>query len=405
MNINPTEDKIVNPDSTDPSRIRVDRQGVIYRESNDFLNLTIQGLSRYFLFETIDDQKVVLKPVPFHTNVSCWCSSQVDEYINFSQALGDDIKLRGAYLIDGHPWNYVFYNSSIKFIDFGSVKKGQDDNWFWREREQFIPLQKLYYITYCGQLRRRLAENVHEPAPIEPEEILRLGLQGISDNDCHTSYSERFARLTHMNHHKRLGRWIGYRDIQKDLDANLADDPRVPAIIKVLNSECCPKTVVDIGANDGLHSMFCASRGLDVLSIEIEDASACSLYAASKEQNASITVACSTLSDYLYHLKFVPEVFRPKADLALLLAIVHHMVHDFGYDFEKLLDELDTLSIKSIALEFIDYDDIFLRDRADKKSWYNIPTFIDAASRHRYRAEILEPHELGRRMIILNRPA
>ena len=184
--------EVLNLASTDPSKIYRSADGKIFRFVSSLISEIIQSNPDFFLFEAIEGERVIVKKANFHINVSCWCSAQVRDYLRLSEMMQNKLISQNANLVDGHPWNFVFQHGEIKFIDFGSIKEGPPpSDWFWTERAESVPLEKFFYASYCGKLRRRLAENVHEPAPIPNEDIFALGFQGLADRDCHTPFRER----------------------------------------------------------------------------------------------------------------------------------------------------------------------------------------------------------------------
>ena len=118
------EFEVLNPDSTDASTIFRDAAGNIFRASNPAIVRALEMIPGFFLFDHFDENYVHLRKAAFHTNASVWSSAQMAEYLRFSLELREAMHREGLYISDGHPWNYIFEHTALKFIDFGSIRAG-----------------------------------------------------------------------------------------------------------------------------------------------------------------------------------------------------------------------------------------------------------------------------------------
>jgi hypothetical protein len=394
---------ILNSASSDPSKIIQSGDGVLYREmSPDVINL-VSALSPLFLYDSVKENKVILRPSSFHLGPSCWSSAQVQEYFEFIGNLFIELSKHGFTLIDGHPWNFVFEDSNIKFIDFGSFIPFTDGglNASLREAHEFGCLIKFYKASYMKSLRMYLAKNATSKTRHSSDIILELGFKGLHENDCYINLLERFNRITNDSHQPK-STWLDYRVENESIELKSNRDPRFVVANDLIVSSGAKK-VVDIGSNDGLYSIVAAAaHGISVLALEIEDANSSWLHRFSKKNGLKITSATCTLEDYVYHLKYVQKPFRPVIDLAMLFAVFHHMVHDANYTVAKLVEELEFLGVKKIILEFISYDDVFLSLKT-RVAWYNLDNIIISFQDFGYHSRVFPEHEKGRRLLYLEK--
>ena len=391
--------RIVNQNSVDESKIYVDDLGKIFRKIPNYSSGFVRTNREFFLVNDIEGDDAYLRPANFHNGPSCWSSMQVEDYVNFSRSLYESLVKEGLYLWDGHPYNFMFQGSSPRFVDLGSIKSGKDIHGiFSREVNTYSALKEFYRASHVSRLRQKVAE----AQPLNIEEIVRLGFLSLGDFDCYTPMVERFNRLRNGSSYKPQGRWIGYRPSMEDLTSEASKDKRTEYLNNVI-SNYNVNSVIDVGANDGMHAITCANKGCNVLAIDIEDYSANIIHEISKKNVLPITSAVATISSYIQHLNFVDHAFWPTCDMVIFFAVVHHMVHDFGYSFEKIFEEISVFSPRVIMLEFVSYDDIHLSQKQNKIMNYNIESICNAAKLFNYNVNILQPHELGRNMIVFNK--
>lgn len=388
--------RVLNQNSADQSKIYADDNGRVFREIPEYCHEFLRNNHDSFLINNIDGRIASIKIADFHNGPSCWSSAQVEDYVAFGRNLYDALLKEDLYLWDGHPYNFMFHGPSLRFVDIGSVKTGKDTyGIFSREVGTYSVLNEFYRTSYASRLRQKIAES----QPLDIEEILRLGFASLADADCYTPMTERFNRFRNGPSYKPKGRWIGYRPSMADLTNEASKDKRTEYLENIISANNITR-VIDVGANDGMHAITCASNGCHVLAIDIEDHSVNEIYGISKKNNLSITSTVSTLSNYIQHLKYVDRVFWPSCDMVIFFAVIHHMIHDFGYSFEKIFEEISVFSPRVVMMEFVSYDDCYLIQRPNKIQSYNIDGLCKAAAALNYSVNILPPHEIGRNMIV-----
>ena len=395
--------KILNSNSSDESKIILDQNGVLYRDVPSSVVELAGSLESWLLYDSICENRIILKPSSFHLGPSCWSSAQVEDYLLFVEEICTELARHGFTLIDGHPWNFVFEDSNIKFIDFGSfipfTKVALDASL--NEAREFKYLVKFYRASYMKRLRMYLAKNATSKTRHNSDIILETGFNGLHDNDCYLSLPERFNRFTNETYQPK-STWSDYRCEDDDLETKISKDSRFQTVNSLLKSSGANK-VIDVGSNDGLYSIVAAGAyGISALALEIEDYNSSKLYYLAKENRLKITSATCTLEDYVYHLKFIQKPFRPVINLAILLAVFHHMVHDANYTVQKLVDELEFLGVKKIILEFISYEDIFLC-RKVRVNWYSLENIIAIFKELKYNCQVFPEHDQGRRLMYIEK--
>ena len=389
--------------STDPSKIMQNEAGILFREVPSAAIRQIIKLQDWLLYDHISGNKIFLKPACFHIGPSCWSSAQVEDYFKLLEQMFLELAKNGFTLNDGHPWNFVFEDSIIKFTDFGSFIPftEKNKNASLNEALEFKCLIKFYRTSYMKSLRMYLAECNASKTRHSLAVILELGFKGLHENDCYINLLERFNRITDSTYQPK-STWLRYRDEKEDLDSKALKDPRFAVANELIKSSGASK-VIDIGSNDGLYSIIAAGvHGMSALALEIEDVNSSWLHRFAKENCLRITSATCSLEDYVYHLKFTSQPFRPVIDLAMLFAVFHHMVHDGRYTVNKLVDELEFLGVRKMILEYISYDDVFLSLKT-RVLWYNLENIILSFEELGYQSKVYPEHAKGRRLVYINK--
>lgn len=127
-------------------------------------------------------------------------------------------------------------------------------------------------------------------------------------------------------------------------DINWKNEPRklvIYRLLKILN----PKTVVDLGSNAGVFSIMAASNGAEVLSVEPDDAAACKFL--ENIQNKDNKFKIKIMVDSVGNGK------EKRGELALALALTHHMFFTHEYRLPIIARELASHTSNSLITEFM----------------------------------------------------
>jgi hypothetical protein len=142
--------------------------------------------------------------------------------------------------------------------------------------------------------------------------------------------------------------WSGYRSasaLDWALEGRFLEPGQDSRYLKVveLARRSAAKSFIDVGANDGLFSILCAREGRVGIATDVDDPALNRLYHfLGKHPDLSITVAregFATLEHY--------------ADLALALALTHHLVLAQKYSFTEVSRKLASLCSKALITEFM----------------------------------------------------
>ena len=407
MGINKQEKKIlISEGFVDPNRYIYDlndprecwydvTSGYMLRPINNVDALRAINLLRdCFAVESISENLIIQRKIFYPNNIDVWSSAQISCQAAFIIELYELLKGLNVNLFDGHPWNIVFEGAEPKWIDLGSLRRMDEPSGSCiREVNQYMALGEFFRMGYCKKLREQSF------ATGDVENMLKAGFESLADEDPILSYTEKFYRLRDKEGRKRQGTWVEYStplDIAaKEENLNIHSS----TLIKVIEENDI-QSMIDIGCNTGQYSTIAARRNVNVLALDIEDSLICELFNYTSEQNLPITSVVADLSLYCHVNKTVKKPFQAKVDLILAYAILHHMVHRDGYDFNKFFNEIEIFEPKILILGFVTYEDIKFVEPQHRRAWYNSQVFADTAQEYGYSIEIVTTENTARDIFI-----
>ncbi len=179
-----------------------------------------------------------------------------------------------------------------------------------------------------------------------------------------------------------------------------------------------PRSVLDIGANTGWFSRLAASRGAKVFSLDIDESSLNALYRHAKDQGLDILPLRisfgeieQTLDDDGGAVYFSAPLSRLRADMTLMLGLIHHLALGENRSLDAILGMLARTCHKSAVVEFVSLDDPLVAgnpgyfpsiDQWNTAS-YNLQCVVDAARRHFASVRIIPSHPETRTLLHLHK--
>ena len=120
-------------------------------------------------------------------------------------------------------------------------------------------------------------------------------------------------------------------------------DPRASKILELIE-EANPKTILDLGANDGFFSARAAARGYEVLAVDSDEEALERFYAWLKKSPVPLSASIS-VEDVVY--------CRKQADLVLALALTHHLSLSQKFKFDFIAKHLADRTRRTLILEYM----------------------------------------------------
>lgn len=318
-------------------------------------------------------------------------------------------------LKDGHPWNIMFDGTCPIFVDFGSI----------------VPIEKFDQIKFYDELRCYFLAPLHLFSIEEPRlarEALReqhtgVGLQLTKMGDTRFFSNDLDAhgfnldvplndildyiirRIVEMKLPKIEGKWSVYP--QQDIELDQGQLLPKHQIVQNLLAQDEGRTLFDIGASRGLHSMMAEKLGKNVLSGDVEESILNDVFlkCASRNSRAIQPIYYNFLhpmpaSGILGAIASATD--RLRCDTVLMLALTHHLVFGYGLNFKAIARGIWQLVKKKAIVEFVSPKDIHVQEwNPDRLPWYRLELFLDDLSEYFKRVEVVPLDEASIRVLIL----
>ncbi len=349
----------------------------------------------------------------------------------------------GLVLKDGTPWNILFDGSKPLLVDITSIMP-QEEDIIWVALDQFCR-QALFPLLIgklaSGRVGRSLL--LSSPNGISPDEvkhllppftwlkytwlISRLYLPLFTVNLISKSGQEKkiiesrpsiplrspkrrifFDQLKRevqtLHFDSARSRWSQYYE---DIDAFFRPDTFNPkqSLVAHFLERCQPETVVDIGCNQGGYAILAAQAGARVVAFDTDEDSVTELYRLARLRDLKIL---PLVGDVLYPvpqtgwrgIEFPSAPVRFRSQMALALALVHHLAITQIQTFERIVQTLSDYTDRWLITEFVPLDDprsqeLLLTNRRDL-SWYRLDAFVDALKEEFSHVETFPSYPAGR---------
>lgn len=384
--------------------------------------------------------------VPFVSYPYEWTFGMLRDAALLQLDLGLEALGAGLTLKDATPYNVQFRGAEPVFIDVGSFER-------LREGEPWAG-----YRQFCMLYLNPLLLQAYREVPFQP--WLRGSLEGISPGEAARllRLRDRLRRgvLSHVVLHARLERryegreggdvkqdikkanfktelieanlrglrklisrlswkagdtaWTGYREDNTYSDA---DAERKAAFVREAVAAKRPGLVWDMGCNDGAYSRIAAEHADRVVAFDHDHATVEALYRSLREEgNQRILPLVADLADPSPGLGWRGRERRPledrgRPDLALALALVHHVSITANVPIAELLDWLCGLG-GALVVEFPKREDPMVRrllsgKREGSNADYELGVF-ERELKRRFTVERREELPSGSRVLYLVRP-
>ena len=252
---------------------------------------------------------------------------------------------KGMGLWDGHHLNLVVQdNAQVKWCDIGSIVMlhgapefiaiKQFIQWF------FYPLVLRAKCCSSGKLMRTclrhedtLTHDLFSQLHLLDQQLIFRG----NRLEILTALRENIASLD-FEYEKTM--WRDYRPPQNwDGEAQRNRDEILLRVLKALN----PKTVIEIGANSGRFSCYAGEIGAEVLCMDPDEGAISQAYRHIRGTKLNVKPIVAGLG----------EKNEKPADLAIALALTHHLFISQHYPWSYIAHELAAYSAQNLITEYM----------------------------------------------------
>lgn len=296
----------------------------------------------------------------------------------------------GLVTKDAHPWNVTFDFTRPVFLDFGSIAWAEEvfvPNWMAEFRTHFYtPLwlaahKQFSLARWCmkehpsGPIKKILSNRVLRKAQLS---FARLALKARKRGFAYflDGLTEHLHSLEVMPPKED---WSHYGQAQWKAEL-------VGEILSGLEAH----SLIDLGANKGAFSNLAEDLGLSVVALDLDEYSMDRLYRqASVSQECILPLVVDLLRPtppFGIGLYYESSCHRLRCDIAMALAIIHHLVFKANVQFETVAAIVNRYVNRYALVEFIpdtdEYVSKWLKGREQEFAWYNENEFVDAFMAH-----------------------
>ncbi len=382
-----TTDDVMFDEETNRILRVVDKGNVFLLNDRVRERMTSSGVVDYEILDVKGTTYAAVRPFFFPNDVSNWSFHMFLDYCAMYGNLAGCLEEMGLSLLDGHPWNAVFYFTRPRFVDMGSIVSYPASGR--REFKRYKKLSWCYRFSE-GQRTRSFLEN-----QTDPPRCVQVLLDVVT-RDRFLGYKSKAKRLFGV---PSPSAWSAYYGNGRE---EYHDTPKEEVLKKVLAS-FKPRLVYDIGCNTGHYSLLCASYGATVVGCDPDPDAVDSLYLKSRQGNLPVLPLVADMAALSRAIKRTYALLRPPGpDLALLLAVVHHLVYRQGFRFGDIFEALQELGAQMALVEMVNKKDenVAKWDRSDGKEWYTFEHLVETGRKYFPRWEVFDSHDDTRPMVL-----
>jgi hypothetical protein len=443
----------------DPSGFIFRRDGIIYRQVNQFCQNDYDLLMKSGLYDSLVQDGLlvshaesaiepeepalayrVIKPqqIPFISYPYEWCFSQLKDAALLTLAIQERALQKGLSLKDASAYNVQFLDNKPIFIDTLSF-------------EAFKPAPWVAYRQFCQHFLAPLALMVHRD--IRLAQLLTTNIDGIPLDLASALLpgSTKFnpGLLTHLHMHASLQSKYGDQDVHNQTQARQMTLMQAQGIIESLKStvtglkwavkgtewgdyydhtnytqaafqakeaivsaflaHCAPQRVWDLGANNGVFSRLAAKNGALTVSADLDPLAVESNYLQARREGTPnllpLVVDLTNPSPAIGWENKERESFyaRGPVDVVMALALVHHLAISNNLPLAQIAATFSHLA-EWLIIEFIPKTDSqvqrLLQNREDIFPDYHQAGF-ETAFRGFFSFEEVKPVEGSQRIMYL----
>jgi len=354
-----------------------------------------------------------------------------------------ELNSAGFILKDASPWNIFYRGPHPVLVDFTSIMP-QEDNLLWGAYNQFacqflFPLLVGFYAQ--GKTTRALLlASQNGVAPNEAGNLLpssakikypwlfeRLYVPKFMMNFLRKTGQEAevvklqqrtsYSMPTRQNFLEKLRRdvvsiqfsnsgslWSKYYEDINEFFTPEHFHEKQKNVAEYLK-QTKPKTVVDIGCNQGGYSILAAQSGAKVIAFDTDEDSVAMLHKLADEKRFDIL---PLVADVLYPslqsgwraIEFPSGPQRFRSEMALALALIHHLAITQNQTFDRIVTTLGDYCDKYLITEFVPLEDprskeLLLTTRRNM-GWYSLDAFLDALQKEFKTVRTLPSYPMGR---------
>jgi len=375
-----------------------------------------------------DGYAFVLKhrAVPFVSYCYEWCGEMLKAAALSVLELERELLKHGLTLQDAHPYNVLFDGPTPVWVDLGSLVPARHGE-PWRAYQEFLayytrPLkimaagrgdiarcllrcllrdgdsgiqqrdvEAITGTAFAGMIRAaktRAKAVARKAVPSMLRPFASRAIRSIQHSQPVTGAKEPISSIDNAIREIEGIRVVQPRTISSnrygadfpDFVATTGWTKKHRSVAEILSAKK-PGSVLDIGSSHGWYSQLAARNGAQVVSVDFDEASVTKLFFNAVTGQLPILPLVTdfrTMNPMMAWAAASGDAYvdRLRCDMVLALALVHHLVFEQRLNFDLIVRGLSAFARECLAVEFIDREDRYVRERLGSQfSWYNLENF------------------------------
>lgn len=351
--------------------------------------------------------------IPFETFPQDWSRSMLLDAAEIWLRINLELLPHNLGLVDGHGGNFAqLDNAQLIWMDFGSISPISKSVMGMEEFRRWLA-NPVSLIAARPQIARMVRSSFRDEGVSDAEAEAILGKPKWSVGRFMAGRA--IANETTVSGRRKLLLESGLARLPKSLkppgtfwQAYQENNPTPPdenklnarrTAVRGVLRDLKPRTVADLAANEGFFSFMAARHGATVFALDFDEGAVESLYRHAKQSARSMSVTAAWAN------VLVPRRREPRADLAMALALTHHLALGQKYRWEYPVKCLASYTSDALLTEFMPNG---LAGREKPKDplpeWYTLEAFMAALEVQFREVKILDypasPEAIPRTMIL-----
>lgn len=304
---------------------------------------------------------------------------------------------------DGHALNLTIHDGDFKLVDFGAICNYTTEPGVLVEllNTQVLPyilmckneIEKAYmhlknaYINFCpldveGYLT---ATEFHDL-----KELYSKAIDCVSEESIVSFIDATKTFLNEISVIEEETRWEGYQNDEWEWssDKNKWSDKMI-SVISLLE-DIRPKTIIDLAGNMGWYGSYLREKVDYSIIADLDTSCVGYLWKKIRSEHFDNVIPvymslCSPSTAYYKDYPISSDCIKPwresaekrfKCDVAIALAIVHHLAFAQQLSFSEIINQISAFTTKYLIIEFIEQTDQYIWDfRKEGFEWYTKDNF------------------------------
>lgn len=345
-------------------------------------------------------QHEFIKPISYCYE---WAPETFKDSVSFVLNLISKLTAYNLGIDDGHALNLTIHNGNFKLVDFGALCNHVTEPGVLVE---FLNTQVLPYILICknevekAYMYLKNADINFYPVDVKGYltstefralmDLYSKAIDCVSEKNVVLFVDATKTFLNEISVIDEETRWEGYQNDEWEWSPDKQKwSAKMTSVIELLE-EIKPKTIIDLAGNMGWYGSYLREKVDYSIIADLDTSCVGYLWKKIRKEHFNNVIPvymslCSPSTAYYKDYPISSECIQPwresaekrfKCDVAIALAIVHHLAFAQQLSFTEIINQISVFTTKYLIIEFIEQTDQYIWDfRKEGFEWYTKDNF------------------------------